>query len=79
MSAYNSRDRARGEGQNGEAPDNRDRRKTGSGGGRGGGYALGPGGNCVCPACGNIVVHEQGVPCYETMCPNCGAAMIRQR
>ena len=51
----------------------------GQGGGRKGGFARGPGGNCVCPSCGKTVSHEQGVPCFETRCPDCGALMTRQR
>lgn len=58
----------------------------GSGGGRGGGagrgrmggpYAAGPGGDCVCPNCGNRVPHQVGVPCYNRSCPKCGTIMVR--
>lgn len=51
------------------------------GGGRGrmGGFALGPGGNCVCPSCGKTAPHVQGVPCNQKQCPSCGAAMTRAR
>ena len=45
--------------------------------GRMGGFALGPGGNCVCPACGKTVPHQQGLPCSQVKCPACGAAMTR--
>ena len=38
----------------------------------------GPGGYCVCPHCGEKVVHEAGVPCYSNKCPKCGAAMVRE-
>jgi predicted Fe-Mo cluster-binding NifX family protein len=51
----------------------------GAGRGRAGGFALGPGGNCVCPGCGETVPHQQGIPCYETKCPSCGAPMTRQK
>jgi len=53
---------------------------TGGGGrGRMGGFALGPGGNCVCPSCGRNVAHRQGVPCTQMKCPGCGATMTRGR
>ena len=49
------------------------------GGGRGGGgFAAGPGGNCVCPSCGNKVSHQQGAPCYDQSCPKCGTNMKRE-
>ncbi len=52
----------------------------GGGPGRGGGrFRLGPGGFCLCPACGHKVPHRQGVPCFEEKCPKCGAAMTRER
>ena len=53
---------------------------TGRGGGRGrmGGFAAGPGGNCVCPQCGKIVAHQLGAPCTQMKCPACGATMTRQ-
>jgi len=50
----------------------------GQGRGRMGGYAAGPGGNCVCPSCGKTASHRVGVPCNQIKCPNCGAAMTRQ-
>lgn len=57
----------------------------GSGGGKGGGrggrmggpVAAGPGGECVCPACGHRESHEVGVPCTERKCPKCNAMMSR--
>jgi len=51
----------------------------GQGRGRMGGFAMGPGGNCVCPKCGKTVPHQQGLPCSQVKCPACGAAMTRQR
>jgi hypothetical protein len=55
-------------------------RGAGRGGGMGrkGGSAMGPGGNCVCPKCGNTVQHAVGTPCYDIKCPNCGSPMTRQ-
>jgi hypothetical protein len=47
--------------------------------GRQGGFALGPGGNCVCPNCRKEVSHQRGVPCYSMECPKCGAKLTRQR
>ena len=40
-------------------------------------HDMGVGGKCICPKCGNYVVHERGVPCQEMRCPNCGAKMLR--
>ena len=51
-----------------------------SGGARGlgGGTAAGPGGYCLCPNCGEKVVHQLGTPCYEQKCPKCGTALTRE-
>jgi hypothetical protein len=59
------------------------RRGGGRGAGRGPGrmggpQAAGPGGYCVCPACGHREQHTVGVPCYEQRCPECGAQMVRE-
>ncbi len=37
----------------------------------------GPGGVCVCPACGENAAHAAGVPCNTINCPRCGARMTR--
>ncbi|MDD5557428.1 MAG: hypothetical protein PHN82_09280 [bacterium] len=37
----------------------------------------GPGGKCVCPACGATAPHTAGVPCYSLKCPSCGSPMRR--
>jgi len=47
--------------------------------GRMGGFALGPGGNCVCPNCGTTTPHQAGLPCHQVKCPKCGQPMTRQR
>jgi predicted Fe-Mo cluster-binding NifX family protein len=38
---------------------------------------LGPGGFCLCPACGIMVPHEQGIPCVQVSCPRCTQIMER--
>ncbi len=53
-----------------------------SGGGRGRGrkggpFAAGPGGQCVCPSCGHKVAHVPGQPCNQKACPKCGTTMTR--
>ena len=60
-------------------------RGQGSGRGQGGGRGMGagrgfggPGGNCVCPACGETQAHVAGKPCLQQKCPKCGAVMVRQ-
>ncbi len=49
------------------------------GGGRGrmGGRGTGPGGECVCPQCGERTPHQAGIPCFEQKCPKCNASMVR--
>jgi hypothetical protein len=46
--------------------------------GRGGGLAAGTGAHCLCPHCGERIVHQPGQPCYEQKCPQCGTPMIRE-
>lgn len=54
-------------------------RKGGGGGGKGrGGTEAGPGGNCVCPDCGEKAPHQMGTPCYDQQCPKCVASMTRE-
>ena len=58
-------------------------RRSGGGFGRigrrglGGGFAHGPGGDCICPNCGYRELHQLGVPCYSKKCAKCGAPMTR--
>ena len=52
---------------------------SGRGRGMGGGLkAQGPGGHCVCPACGYKIPHERGAPCFELRCEKCGESMVRE-
>ena len=44
----------------------------------GAGRRVGPGGNCICPACGAKVTHQPGVPCTTLSCPKCGTRMVRE-
>lgn len=46
--------------------------------GKRGGFGPGPGGRCVCPFCGRIRDHIQGVPCFEQHCSHCGAELMRE-
>jgi len=43
-----------------------------------GSFAAGPGGDCVCPSCGERFPHQTGTPCFEQKCPKCGATMTRE-
>ncbi len=54
--------------------------KGGGGGGRMGGTrpGAGPGGECVCPNCGETAPHQLGQPCNQVSCPTCGTRMIRK-
>jgi len=59
----------------------RGRRGQGQGGGlgrKGGPFARGAGGDCICPQCGHHQPHERGIPCTQVKCPQCGTAMIRE-
>ncbi len=42
-----------------------------------GGFGLGPSGECVCPACGEKIPHQRGIPCFTVDCPKCKAKMTR--
>lgn len=49
----------------------------GFGKGRMGGFAQGPGGECICPKCGTKAPHTIGIPCYQQKCKKCGSPMTR--
>lgn len=67
--------RGQGRDSGGEAGSGRGGR-AGSGRGRGGG--MGSGGFCICPKCGKRFPHQQGVPCLDARCRDCGAALVRE-
>jgi uncharacterized membrane protein YgcG len=50
----------------------------GGGAGKGGNMGIGAGGFCVCSQCGTKVPHEQGIPCTQVKCSQCGAPMVRE-
>jgi len=68
----------KGKGPRGQGPG----RGTGRGSGQGRMGRIrpsaGPGGYCICPDCGERIVHQVGVPCYSVNCPKCGAQMVRE-
>lgn len=39
------------------------------------GQGLGGTAECVCPKCGEKVVHQRGIPCLQTKCPKCDTPM----
>jgi hypothetical protein len=45
--------------------------------GLGGGFGLGPSGQCLCPNCGYKEAHQLGAPCFNQKCPKCGTLMTR--
>ncbi len=36
-----------------------------------------PGVYCICPNCGDQLIHRPGMPCYLLTCPQCGKKMNR--
>jgi len=49
-----------------------------AGRGRMGGFAAGPGGDCICPKCGATTTHQIGIPCNKQKCPKCQSLMTRR-
>ena len=45
--------------------------------GLGGGFGRGPGGECICPNCGNRIPHQLAFPCLTKRCPKCNTPMTR--
>ena len=41
-------------------------------------YAMGSGGFCICPKCGEKIAHQSGTPCQEQRCAGCGAKLLRE-
>lgn len=37
----------------------------------------GPGGYCVCPQCGEKIIHRRGVACTSLECTKCGSSLVR--
>ncbi len=69
----------RGQGSNGKGQSGGGQ-GLGKGGGRGrnSGGAFGTGGLCVCAKCGAKIPHQQGTPCTELKCPECGNTLVRE-
>ena len=41
-------------------------------------HEMGEGGYCVCPKCEKRTAHNEGIPCRDEKCPECGAKMLRE-
>jgi predicted amidophosphoribosyltransferase len=40
-------------------------------------HDMGSGGECICPKCDIRIPHDDGIPCQDEHCPECGAKMLR--
>ncbi len=43
----------------------------------GSGFGVGTEGYCICPECGEKILHERGIRCMSVKCPKCGHTMVR--
>jgi uncharacterized protein (DUF983 family) len=41
-------------------------------------HDMGEGGYCICPKCGERMIHKRGIPCQDEKCSKCGAKMLRE-
>jgi hypothetical protein len=41
-------------------------------------HEMGEGGYCICPKCDKRMAHNQGIPCQDEKCSECGSKMIRE-
>jgi predicted Fe-Mo cluster-binding NifX family protein len=75
VSMINQKGRGRGPGSGQGQGQGQGRQRSGR---KGGSFAAGSAGACVCPQCGHTEPHERGMPCVERKCPQCGTIMNRQ-
>jgi hypothetical protein len=47
-------------------------------GNSGRGFGIGAEGSCRCPECGLVQHHTTGKPCSATVCPDCGAKLVKE-
>jgi uncharacterized protein (DUF983 family) len=66
-----------GTGSRGQRPGQGGSAVSATGQGRQQRRGVGPGGYCICPNCGEQALHQTGMPCYQQVCPKCGAKMTR--
>lgn len=68
---YQSRD---GKGRGGKGGGGQGRGRQSSGRNR----SNAPAAICICPKCGHQAPHQQGMPCMDQQCPDCGETMTRK-